>query len=159
MHQSAADTHVAQPGSREQEPWFAVGASPLANGRVSVLIRRVLMGSAAAVAMAGCASGSHVSSLSQPSADPTVYAATGSPSGPVFPEPSEHHDHDLVTAASGHVRRGLSVRCRRDRERLVRDGLLSMRAHRIARQRDLFNCPSGWSPLVIDPAGAAKSAH
>jgi hypothetical protein len=73
--------------SREQEPWPSVDTSHLANRRVSVLIRRLLMGSAAAVALAGCASGSRVSSLSQPSADPTVYAVTGSPTGPVFPEP------------------------------------------------------------------------
>lgn len=51
------------------------------------MIPRLLIGSAAAVAMTGCASGSPVSSLSQPSAAPTVYTMTGSPTGPVSPEP------------------------------------------------------------------------
>jgi hypothetical protein len=53
----------------------------------SDLVRRLLLSSVVAVALAGCASSSQVTSLSQPSPDPTTSALTGSPTGSVFPQP------------------------------------------------------------------------
>jgi hypothetical protein len=47
---------------------------------VYVLTARLLLGSVVAVALASCASGSKVTSLSQPSANTTPYTLTGSPS-------------------------------------------------------------------------------
>jgi hypothetical protein len=122
---------------------------------VSVLIRRLLMGSAAAVAMAGCASGSHVSSLSQPSADPTVYALTGSPTGPVFPEPVS----TTTTIWSPPPAATSAVGCQSGVVAIANvwyasDSYLCL--HIGSRVNvTLFNYPSGWSPLLIDPAGAA----
>jgi hypothetical protein len=142
--------------SREQEPWPSVDTSHLANGRVSVLIRRLLMGSAAVVAMAGCASGSRVSSLSQPSADPTVYAVTGSPTGPVFPEPVS----TTTTIWSPPPAATSAVGCQSGVVAIANvwyasDSYLCL--HIGSRVNvTLFNYPSGWSPLLIDPAGAAK---
>ena len=152
----AADTHVAHPGGHEQEPWLAIGASHLAKGRVSVLISRLLMGSAAAVAMAGCASGSQVSSLSQPSDVPTVYAVTGSPTGPVFPEPVSTttaiwSPPPAATSAVGCQSGVVAIA----NVWYASDSYLCV--HVGSRIKvTLFSYPSGWSPLVINPAGAAK---
>ena len=120
-----------------------------------MLIGRLLMGSAAAVAMAG-ASGSHVSSLSQPSTDPTVYAVTGSPTGPVFPE----RVSTTTTTWSPPPAATSAVGCQSGVVAIASvwyasDSYLCL--HIGSRVNvTLFNYPSGWSPLVIDPAGAAK---
>ena len=121
-----------------------------------MVIRRLLVGSAAAVAMAGCASGSHVSSLSQPSAVPTVYAVTGSPTGPVFPEPVT----TTTTIWSPPPAATSAVGCQSGVVAIANvwyapDSYLCLHvASRV--EVTLFNYPSGWSPLRIDPAGAAK---
>ena len=52
------------------------------------MIRRLLLGSVVAAALVGCASGAQVTSLSQPSPDPTTSAPTGSPTGAVSPQPT-----------------------------------------------------------------------
>jgi hypothetical protein len=123
---------------------------------MSVLIRRWLMGSVVAAALAGCAPGSHVSSVSQPSADPTVYTVTGSPTGPVYPEPVS----TTTTIWSPPPAATSAVGCQ--------SGVIAIAnvwyapnsylcLHIGSRVNlMLFNYPSGWSPLVIDPAGAAK---
>lgn len=123
-----------------------------------MLIRRLLIGSAAAVAMAGCASGSQISSLSQPSANPTVYTESGSPTGPVSPEPVSTTTRiwsppPAATSAVG---------CQSGVVAIANvwyppDSYLCL--HVGSRVNvTLFNYPSGWSPLVIDPAGAAKAS-
>jgi hypothetical protein len=52
-----------------------------------VLVRRLLLSSVVAIALAGCAAGLKVTSLSQPSPDPTTSAEVGSPTGSVLPRP------------------------------------------------------------------------
>ncbi len=121
-----------------------------------MLIYRLLMGSAAVVAMAGCASGPHASSLSQPSADPTVYSVTGSPTGPVFPEPAS----TTTTIWSPPPAATSAVGCQSGVVAIANvwyasDSYLCL--HIGSRVNvTLFNYPSGWSPLLIDPVGAAK---
>ena len=121
-----------------------------------MLIRRLVMGSAAAVAMAGCASGSRVSSLSQPSADPTVYAVTASPTGPVLPDPVR----TTTTIWSPPPAATSAVGCQSGVVAIANvwyasDSYLCL--HVGSRVNvTLFTYPSGWSPLVLDPTGAAK---
>ena len=123
---------------------------------VSGLIRRLLLGSVVAVALAGCASGSQVTSLSQPSADPTAHALTGSPTGPVFPEPVS----TTTTIWSPPPAATSAVGCQSGVVAIAnvwytQNSYLCL--HTGSRVNiTLFNYPSGWSPLVIDPAGAAK---
>lgn len=125
-----------------------------------MLVRRLVMGWVAAVAMAGCASGcasgSQVSSLSQPSADPTAYTVRGSPTGPVSPEPVS----TTTTIWSPPPAATSAVGCQSGVVAIANvwyasDSYLCVH---IGSRIDvtLFNYPSGWSPLVIDPAGASK---
>jgi hypothetical protein len=122
---------------------------------MSVLIRRLLTGSAAAAALAGCASGSHASSLSQPYAAPTVYTMSGSPTGPVSPEPVS----TTTTIWSPPPAATSAVGCHSGAVAIANvwyapDSHLCV--HIGSRVNvTLFNYPSGWSPLVINPAGAA----
>lgn len=119
-------------------------------------MRRLLMCSAAAVALAGCASGSPVSSLSQPSAAPTVYTMTGSSTGPVSPEPMS----TTTTIWSPPPAATSAVGCQSGVVAIANvwyaaDSYLCVHVgSRI--DATLFSYPSGWSPLVIDPAGAAR---
>ncbi len=121
-----------------------------------MLIARLLLGSVVAVALGGCASGSKVTSLSEPSADPTTYTLTGSPSGPVYPQPVS----TTSTIWSPPPAATSAVGCQ--------SGVVAIANVWYAQNSylcvhvgshvniTLFNYPSGWSPLVIDPAGAAK---
>jgi hypothetical protein len=121
-----------------------------------VLILRWLLGSLMALALAGCASGSRVTSLSQPSADPTIYTLTGSPTGPVFPEPVS----TTTTIWSPPPAATSAVGCQSGVVAIAnvwyaQNSYLCLHiGSRV--EVTLFNYPSGWSPLVVDPSGAAR---
>ena len=120
------------------------------------MIRRLLLGSVVAVALAGCASGQKATSLSQPTANPTVYTVTGSPSGPVYPQPVS----TATTIWSPPPAATSAVGCQSGVVAIAnvwyaQNTYLCLHAGSRVNVT-LFNYPSGWSPLVIDPAGAAK---
>lgn len=121
-----------------------------------MLIRRWLLASLVALALAGCASGSQVVSLSQPSPDPTLYTLTGSPTGPVFPEPVS----TTTTIWSPPPAATSAVGCQSGVVAIAnvwyaQNSYLCLHSGSQVKVT-LFNYPSGWSPLVVDPAGAAK---
>ena len=121
-----------------------------------MVVGRLLLSSLAALALAGCASGSQVASLSQPSADPTGYTLTGSPSGPVYPDPvstttAVWSPPPAATSAVGCQSGVVAIA----NVWYAQDSYLCL--HLGSRVKvTLFNYPSGWSPLVVDPSGAAK---
>jgi hypothetical protein len=121
---------------------------------MSVLIRSLLLGSVVAVALAGCASDSKVTSLSQPSADPTAQSVTGSPTGPVFPQPESTTIWSPPPAATSAVGCQSGVVAIANVWYAQNSYLCLYIGSRV--NVTLFNYPSGWSPLVLDPAGAAK---
>lgn len=73
------------------------------------------------------------------------------------PGAGKHHDHDLVTAASSHLRGGLSLRCRCDSKRLVRVRLLPLPARRIASQRDAVQLPQRLVAAAHQPSRGGES--
>ncbi len=72
-----------------------------------MLVGRLLFTSVVALALAGCASESHVASLSQPSPAPTTSALSGSSTGPVFSQATTPSDPAAATACTDALGEGV----------------------------------------------------
>jgi hypothetical protein len=120
------------------------------------VIGRLLVGSVVAVALAGCACSRQAASLSQPSAEVASQVLTGSPSGPISPEPVS----TTTTIWSPPPAATSAVGCQSGVVAIAnvwyaQNSYLCLHVGSKV-QVTLFRYPSGWSPLVIDPAGVAK---
>ena len=105
-----------------------------------------------ATGAAGCASGKQVASRSSA---PTAYAIAGQPTGPIYPDPPHTGSWaPLPTPATS------AIGCQSGVVAIANvwysaDSYLCLHVGSRV-QVTLFNYPSGWSPLVLAPAGAAK---
>ena len=72
-----------------------------------MLVGRLLFSSVVALALAGCASDSHVTSLSQPSPAPATSTLSGSPTGPVFSEARTGSNHAAAMACTNALGEGV----------------------------------------------------
>jgi hypothetical protein len=114
---------------------------------------------AAVVVTAGCASAIHDASPAAPSTAPTSYTITGSPTPPTTPGPittpgdetSFWSPPPAATSAIGCQSGAVAI----GNVWYAPDSYLCLHAGSTV-SVTLFSYPSGWSPLVVAPAGAAK---
>jgi hypothetical protein len=117
--------------------------------------RAGVLAAAVVVSAYGCSSGTQATPPSALSASPTAYTIAGSPSGPISPDPPHTGSWaPLPTPATS------AIGCQSgvvaiENVWYAADSYLCL--HVGSRVNvTLYNYPSGWSPLVVAPAAAAR---
>jgi hypothetical protein len=131
----------------------------VARWKPNATLRSWSIACAAVAVTAGCASATHAASPSAPSTAPTSYTITGSPTPPTTPGPITTPG-DETSFWSPPPAATSAIGCQSGAVVIANvwyapDSYLCLHVGSTVNVT-LFSYPSGWSPLVVAPAGAAK---